>query len=144
MIHNLKSDAVAYGLNVPPVKLRHLRSACLLDGLGVRDGQHWLFAAEEVGQLAVAMFLHRCGLRLGMCFVIARLHAAKIHSVLSPQAAPDPILTIQINDQLADGCAVTTESNPEGAQALLGVNVARIVGDAMIRLREFMRAQPGS
>lgn len=141
MIHtrNIPSDAAAIALGCSTRDLIHLRRALLIDHVGERVGRGVQYSMVETAEMAVAMWLHRHGLRQGLSFKIAKDSRQQIAAALSADDGKSPLLAVIFDAALEGGCApVVTNSCDQApvsaAEAILTVNLTRVVGDALTRL----------
>jgi len=100
-----------------------------------------MYARGEVGLIAVAFFLRGCGLKTGAAFAIAREHAHQIRDAAGPTAAADPMLLVRIDSRFAAGYVASIAPSDDAgagtagtAQAILGINLKRVVDVALTRL----------
>jgi len=144
MIRNVTTEAAAYAINRRPNDLREWRAAWLLEGVGERDGRLTVYSLGEVGLLAVACFLQRWGMKLGASFSIARAHTDRIATAVLPSAAGEQSLQIRIDSRLWAGYAASSPTGApsigeslEDVEAMLTVNLNRVVGAALLRLADY-------
>ena len=145
MIRDVPTDAAAHAVARPPAVLRELHHAWLLEGVGERVGQVRMYARGEVGLIAVALLLNGCGMKMGAAFSIARKHARQIFDAAT-QNSSSATLLVRIDSKSRDGYA-TSVAVPDGigseatgnAQAIIGLNLKRIVDDALMRIPDNSR-----
>ena len=144
MIGNITTEAAAYAIERRPNDLREWRAACFLENIGERNGRRTVYSLGEVGLLAVACFLQRWGMKLGASFSIARAHAERIAAAVSSSAEGEQSLQIRIDSRLWAGYAASSPTGApligeslEDAEAILTVNLNRVVGAALLRLRDY-------
>lgn len=142
MFRDIATDAVAHALGRRPAELREWRGAWFLEGVGERVGKLTMYSRAEIGLIAVAIFLNGCGMKMGAAFSIARVHSRQIREAAAPNAASAYNLVVRIDSRITDG--YSSVASPDGvgdeiagnAQAVIGLNLQRIVGDALARLKD--------
>lgn len=146
MLRDIATDAAANALGRRPAELRDWRGAWFLTGVGERVGKVTMYSRGEIGMIAIAIFLNGCGFKMGAAFAIARAHARQIQEAAAPNATSPQTLFVRIDSKITDGySASAAPSNGVGAetagnaQAVIGLNLKRIVDDALTRLKDDSR-----
>lgn len=139
---NITASQLAAAVGCRPIDLITLRRARMIIHIGEKDGRNVLYSIAETAEIGIAFFLYRHGLRQGMAFALAKEHREQIAEALSAGGETGSFLTIIIDRHLADGFAAAPRSSGEdgtqmgNAEALLVLNLSRVVGDVLARLAE--------
>jgi len=144
MVRNIESRFVAAALRLSTVGFRD-RTRALAEHMGERSGRVRLYSIEEVAEFAVAEFMHRHGIRLARAFQLARTHRYRIQQAVRSvdEKSDDQFMVVEITGDegyAVGGFAGAAETHMRGADAMLGLNLTRIIGAVLVRLRDVMNA----
>jgi hypothetical protein len=148
MLREASTPATAYAAHSSPFDIRYWRSQNMIDGLGERVGQGYLYSVTDAACIAIGAFIARNGIGAREAFSIVSDRRGVIDGLVKAElgaqpAGSDHVLTFALNQEMSTGYQSITGAPIERClldqdlPGALQVNTSAIVRTVIARLAFF-------